>query len=240
MRIRVQAKVAVGVTIGLLMLIGVCVWYAYQPVATDDSRGLATTRPQQYRADDNIFAESPKEDTPVATNVKTLNPLDKDGTIAVAKPTEQPDNSPEGPLEEIASVPELLAETHEPRCMGMTRAEMEVEVGELEQEVRTQLTRTVSLYNEVVELCESAEFANPEVQSWVKQAEQEYRRIWQELTYPSAEDMRNNRPAPLHRYASYTVALGGSNPTSPGGWLHDMMKLLPFRTEAQVLDVIWK
>lgn len=239
MRRFMSARTVLTAILLFVLLVGLAVWYGSQPIAMDED--VATEIRQGKRARvDSISTNAQDADAPAKEESTTLSPANNSEAITEPELTDASEDLLEESPESVVAMSEPSVESYEPRCMGLTRSEMELATRELGEEVHAKLTRIVLLYNEVLETCESAEIANPEVQVRVKAAEQEYRRLWQELTYPSSEDIRNNRLASLSRYASYAVALGDRNPTRPGGWIHDVTSSLPFRAEAHVFQVIWE
>lgn len=240
MKLGVKAKVGIGGVAGLLVLSGAVVWYARQPIVTQEEMDAVVGQAKQISPGFRPSPSVAKGDASVKSETATLSPVEDERTVTEPELVDTVESPLEEPQEAVAAVSEPSAEPHEPRCMGLTRAEMEVEVRELEEVVRTKLTRIVLLYNEVIELCESGEVANPEVEAWAKQATQEHRRLWEELNRPTPDDIRNNRRAPLHGYVYYSVALGGENPTAPGGWIYEMQQAIPYRSHAEIYSITWK
>ena len=111
---------------------------------------------------------------------------------------------------------ESVSEPQEERLFGLTRAEIEAKIPVLEKEIHADLTRVLSLYNEIRSTDGNGH--TPEVAKWRKEAWTEALRLFQNVA---------RLKIPL--YTSYVVATGGDNPLAAGGWIYELLEPLPMR-----------
>ena len=109
----------------------------------------------------------------------------------------------------------------EKRFFGLTLAEIEEKIPELEEEIRTNLTKAVELYTE---LRSTDGMANdsPEIATWRDETWQEVKRLFQDLAYTGK----------ILRYRSFLRVTGvEEDPILPGGWIYELMEPLPMGVE---------
>ncbi|RKU33247.1 hypothetical protein C6499_01840 [Candidatus Poribacteria bacterium] len=120
----------------------------------------------------------------------------------------------EGPS---GSVPE------EERFFGLTLAEIEERIPVLEEEIRTNLTKAVELYTELMDAGAEHQSVHgrkpypPEFAKWHVETWQEVKRLFHEVA-------DGNKILP---YVSYLRVTGRENPLRPGGWLYELLEPLP-------------
>ncbi len=120
--------------------------------------------------------------------------------------------------EEIAepSESEAVSESQEERFFGLTRSEIEAQILVLEEEIRTNLTRAVTLYEDLIST-DGMAGRSPEIAEWRDETWAEIKQLFQAA--------RQKIP----RYISYLGVTGGENPLREGGWLSELMEPLPMR-----------
>lgn len=116
-----------------------------------------------------------------------------------------------GAISESEAVSEAQAELF----LGLTRAEIEAEIPVLEKEIRTNLTRAVTLYKDLTST-DGMAGSSPEIAEWRDETWAEVKRLFQETA-------RQKIP----RYTSYLNVTGRENPLREGGWLSELMVPLP-------------
>ena len=112
---------------------------------------------------------------------------------------------------------EAVSAPQEERFFGLTRSEIEAQIPVLEEEIRTNLTRAVTLYKALITTDGMA--GSPEIAKWRDETWAEVKQLFQEAT------SRQKIP----RYVSYLRVTGGENPLREGGWLSELMEPLPMR-----------
>ncbi len=110
---------------------------------------------------------------------------------------------------------EAVSEAQEELFFGLTRAEIEAEIPALEKEIRTNLTRAVTLYKDLTST-DGMAGSSPEIAEWRDETWAEVKRLFQETA-------RQKIP----RYTSYLNVTGAKNPLREGGWLSELMEPLP-------------
>ena len=103
----------------------------------------------------------------------------------------------------------------EKRFFGLTLAEIEKKIPELEAEIRTNLTKAAELYADLISTDGMAGMS-PEIAAWRDETWAEVKRLFHEAS-------RQKIP----RYVSYLTVTGGDNPLLPGGWISELMEPLP-------------
>ena len=87
----------------------------------------------------------------------------------------------------------------------------------LEEEIRTNLTKAVELYTDLISTDGMAK-DSPAIAAWRDETWQEVKRLFHEAS-------RQKIP----RYVSYLKVTGGDNPLLPGGWISELTEPLPMR-----------
>ena len=112
---------------------------------------------------------------------------------------------------------EAVSEPQEERFFGLTRSEIEAQIPVLEEEIHTNLTRAVTLYEDLIST-DGMAAGSPEIAEWRAETWAEIKQLFQEAA-------RQKIP----RYISYLGVTGGENPLSEGGWLSELIEPLPMR-----------
>lgn len=116
-----------------------------------------------------------------------------------------------------------VSQLEEERFFGLTLAEIEERIPVLEVEIRTNLTKAVELYTELMEA--DAEYQRihgrkeypPEFGKWRVETWQEVKRLFYEVAHGKK----------ILPYVSYLKVTGRENPLRPGGWLNELLEPLP-------------
>ena len=107
----------------------------------------------------------------------------------------------------------------EKRFFGLTLAEIEEKIPELEDEIRTNLTKAAELYTELRSTDGTAGIS-PQIAAWRDETWQEVKRLF--------HDVANT--GKILRYRSYLRVTGiEKDPILPGGWIYALMEPLPMR-----------
>ncbi len=115
---------------------------------------------------------------------------------------------------ETASVPQS-----EKRFFGLTLAEIEEKIPELEDEIRTNLTKAAELYTELRSTDGTAGMV-PRIAVWRDETWKEVQRLYQDVA----------NTGKILRYRSYLRVTGvEKDPVLPGGWIYALMEPLPMR-----------
>ncbi len=115
---------------------------------------------------------------------------------------------------EIPNIPQP-----EKRFFGLTFAEIEAKIPELEDEIRTNLAKAAGLYTELRNTDGKAGIA-PEIAAWRDETWQEVQRLYQDVA----------NTGKILRYRSYLRVTGvEKDPILPGGWIYALMEPLPMR-----------
>ena len=115
---------------------------------------------------------------------------------------------------EIRSVPQSKK-----RFFGLTLAEIEEKIPELEDEIRTNLTKAAELYTELRSTDGTAGMS-PRIAAWRDETWQEVQRLYQDVASTGK----------ILRYRSYLRVTGvEKDPILPGGWIYALMEPLPMR-----------
>ena len=112
---------------------------------------------------------------------------------------------------------ENVTKPEEERFFGLTLAEIEEKIPVLEEEIRTNLTKAVELYTDLISTDGMAK-DSPAIAAWRDETWQEVKRLFHEAS-------RQKIP----RYVSYLKVTGGDNPLLPGGWISELTEPLPMR-----------
>ena len=109
----------------------------------------------------------------------------------------------------------------EKRFFGLTLAEIEEKIPELEEEIRTNLTKAVELYTELIGT-DGMAGASPEIATWRDETWQEVKRLFNDVAHTGK----------ILRYRSFLRVTGvEEDPILPGGWIYELMEPLPMRVE---------
>ena len=115
---------------------------------------------------------------------------------------------------ETASIPQS-----EKRFFGLTLAEIEAEIPDLEEEIRTNLIKAAALYTEMRNTDGTAGMS-PRIATWRDETWKEVQRLF--------HDVANT--GKIMRYRSYLRVTGvEKDPILPGGWIYALMEPLPMR-----------
>ena len=115
---------------------------------------------------------------------------------------------------EIPNIPQP-----EKRFFGLTLAEIEAKIPELEDEIRTNLTKAAELYTEL-RSTDGTAGVSPQIAAWRDETWQEVQRLFQDVAYTGK----------ILRYRSYLRVIGiEKDPILPGGWIYALMEPLPMR-----------
>ena len=112
---------------------------------------------------------------------------------------------------------EAVSESQEELFFGLTRSEIEAAIPVLEEEIRTNMTRAVTLYKDLIST-DGMAGSSPEIAEWRDETWAEVKQLFQEAA-------RQKIP----RYTSYLNVTGRENPLREGGWLSELMAPLPMR-----------
>ena len=107
----------------------------------------------------------------------------------------------------------------EKRFFGLTLAEIEAEIPDLEKEIQTNLTKAAALYTELRNTDGTAGMST-RIATWRDETWQEVQRLFQEVV----------ETGKIMRYRSYLKVTGVErDPVLPGGWIYALMEPLPMR-----------
>jgi len=107
----------------------------------------------------------------------------------------------------------------EKRFFGLTLAEIEEKIPELEDEIRTNLTKSAELYTEL-QSTDGTAGVSPHIAAWRDETWQEVKRLFQDVA----------NTGKIMRYRSYLRVIGiEKDPILPGGWIYALMEPLPMR-----------
>ncbi len=107
----------------------------------------------------------------------------------------------------------------EKRFFGLTLAEIEEKIPELEDEIRTNLTKAAELYTEL-QSTDGTAGVSPHIAAWRDETWQEVKRLFQDVA----------NTGKIMRYRSYLRVIGiEKDPILPGGWIYALMEPLPMR-----------
>ena len=107
----------------------------------------------------------------------------------------------------------------EKRFFGLTLAEIEAEIPDLEKEIRTNLIKASALYTELRNTDGTAGMS-PRIATWRDETWKEVQRLFQDVAYTGK----------IMRYRSYLRVIGvEKDPILPGGWIYALMEPLPMR-----------
>ena len=105
------------------------------------------------------------------------------------------------------------------RFFGLTRAKIKEKIPELEEEIRTDLTKAVELYKELKTTDGMADMT-PELAEWRDKTWKEVKQLFHKIA-----DTRK-----IMTYTSYLKVVGeNQNPTLPDGWIYELIEPLPMR-----------
>jgi RNA polymerase sigma-70 factor (ECF subfamily) len=223
---KISAKVKI-VTIGVAAVLmlggtGVVVWHYHQ--SAQETSALSIIQAEQQK---NLSPISKNPSVAMVVANKNANkPIDKEKedtkdarniaqTDSLKESTGQETKKSESKIEETTdSKKEILA-------FGLTRAEIEARIPVIEEEIKTEITRIISIGNKIQEYAQSGQ-NDPDMNKWCIEADEEIQKAWQNLI-----------DSKVLLYISYRRKLEGENlmsnhPLSKGGWIHEMQKLLPF------------
>ena len=107
----------------------------------------------------------------------------------------------------------------EKRFLGLTLAQIEANIPELEDEIRTNLTKAAELYTEL-RSTDGTAGVSPQIAAWRDETWQEVKHLFQDVAYTGK----------IMRYRSYLRVIGvEKDPILPGGWIYALMEPLPMR-----------
>ena len=109
----------------------------------------------------------------------------------------------------------------EKRFFGLTLAEIEEKIPELEEEIRTNLTKAVELYTDLIST-DGMAGASTKIATWRDETWQEVKRLFNDVAHTGK----------ILRYRSFLRVTGvEEDPILPGGWIYELMEPLPMRVE---------
>ncbi len=107
----------------------------------------------------------------------------------------------------------------EKRFFGLTLAEIEAEIPDLEKEIRTNLIKASALYTELLNTDGTAG-TSPRIATWRDETWKEVKRLFHDVADTGK----------ILRYRSYLRVTGvEKDPILPGGWIYALMEPLPMR-----------
>ena len=107
----------------------------------------------------------------------------------------------------------------EKRFFGLTLAEIEAEIPDLEEEIRTNLIKASALYTELRNTDGTAGMS-PRIATWRDETWKEVERLFQDVVDTGK----------ILKYRSYLRVIGvEKDPVLPGGWIYALMEPLPMR-----------
>ena len=107
----------------------------------------------------------------------------------------------------------------EKRFFGLTLAEIEAEIPDLEKEIRTNLIKASALYTELLNTDGTAG-TSPRIATWRDETWKEVQRLFHDVATTGK----------ILRYRSYLRVTGvEKDPILPGGWIYALMEPLPMR-----------
>ena len=102
------------------------------------------------------------------------------------------------------------------RFFGFTRAEIEEKIPELEEEIRTNLTKAVKLYTELSST--DGTVMTPKMATWRDETWNEVKKLFNDVSHTGI----------ILKYVSYLKVVGEEqNPLLPGGWIYELIEPLP-------------
>ena len=105
----------------------------------------------------------------------------------------------------------------EKRFFGLTLAEIEETIPELEEEIRTNLTKAVELYTDLIST-DGMAGASTEIATWRDETWQEVKRLFNDVAHTGK----------ILRYRSFLKVTGvEEDPILPGGWIYELIEPLP-------------
>lgn len=109
-----------------------------------------------------------------------------------------------------------LSPPEQKHIQGLTLSEIKEKLPELEEEIRTKLTRAVELYTELLKT-DGLAVMTPEIA------------VWRDETWKEIKDLFNDvsDTGKALRYTFFLMEVGEQNPLIPGGWIHELIKPLP-------------
>lgn len=112
-----------------------------------------------------------------------------------------------------------VPEPEEERIFGLTLAEIQERIPVLESEIRSNLTRSVELYEDL-RSTDGMAGKSPEIAAWRDETWKEVKRLFHDVADTGK----------ILRYATYLKVVGEeSDPLRPGGWISELTKPLPMR-----------
>lgn len=167
-------------------------------------------KPYNFEAESEYLIEI--VDTPIILDLNAKSALrNQFGKAVIPSRDDRTSTSADA---EIRSVPQS-----EKRFFGLTLAEIEEKIPELEDEIRTNLTKAAELYAELRSTDGTAGMS-PRIATWRDETWQEVKQLFQDLAYTGK----------ILRYRSFLKVTGvEGDPILPGGWIYELMEPLPMR-----------
>lgn len=167
-------------------------------------------KPYNFEAESEYLIEI--VDTPIILDLNAKSALrNQFGKAVIPSRDDRTSTSADA---EIRSVPQS-----EKRFFGLTLAEIEEKIPELEDEIRTNLTKASELYTELRSTDGTAGMS-PRIAVWRDETWQEVQRLYQDVA----------NTGKILRYRSYLRVTGvEKDPILPGGWIYALMEPLPMR-----------
>ena len=167
-------------------------------------------KPYNFEAESEYLIEI--VDTPIILDLNAKSALrNQFGKAVIPSRDDRTSTSADA---EIRSVPQS-----EKRFFGLTLAEIEEKIPELEDEIRTNLTKASELYTELRSTDGTAGMSS-RIAAWRDETWQEVQRLYQDVA----------NTGKILRYRSYLRVTGvEKDPILPGGWIYALMEPLPMR-----------
>ena len=167
-------------------------------------------KPYNFEAESEYLIEI--VDTPIILDLNAKSALrNQFGKAVIPSRDDRTSTSADA---EIRSVPQS-----EKRFFGLTLAEIEEKIPELENEIRTNLTKAAELYAELRSTDGTAGMS-PRIATWRDETWQEVKRLFHDVADTGK----------ILRYRSYLRVTGvEKDPILPGGWIYALMEPLPLR-----------
>ena len=104
------------------------------------------------------------------------------------------------------------------RLFGLTLTEIKEKIPELEEEIRTNLTKAVELYTELRST--DGVVMTPKIATWRDETWNEVKKLFNDVSHTGK----------ILKYISYLKVMGEKqNPLLPGGWIYELIEPLPMR-----------
>ena len=147
--------------------------------------------------------------------------LDIDSILSQQDQNGNPVSFTKGNRVDLSADPEIgnVLMPEQERLFGLTLTEIKEKLSELEEEIRTNLTRAVGLYKEL-KTTDGMAAMSPDIAQWRDETWNEVKKLINDVSHTGK----------ILRYVSYLKVVGEKqNPLLPGGWIYELMRPLPMR-----------